>query len=366
MPRKPQHLCYVLCYKQPNYTRTRSLLRGLEEAGIEVIPVINRRRGLLRYLEIPLRLAKVSLKERPSAYVVGFRGHEVFWLLYPWMRGRPIIFDEFINLHDWLVNEHQKFPEKHWMIRLVDTYMRWVMRKSALVLTDTEAHRRLCAEVYGVPLAKIAAVPVGADEAVFYPRQQVNKSRAFEVFFYGNMLPLHGIGTILEAIGLVRDTKKDIHFTLVGGAGDERMIQTIQDFIDTNNLQTAVTHLPWVELPKLPDLIARADVCLGGPFGGTGQARRVVTGKTYQFIAMGKPTIIGRTDQAGAFVDRKNCLIVPQKDAAALKDAIIWASRHPKQLPGIGRNAEVLYRGQFSPQALGRLLGTLFGRYLSF
>lgn len=348
---------YVLCYRDPNYTRTGSLLRGLDKAGVEVVKAVNRNRGVLRYLETPFRLAKARLKWRPDVYIVGFRGHEAFWLLYPLMMGRPIIFDEFINTHDWLVNEHKKFREGHWLVKIADSYMRWVMSRSVLILTDTEAHRQLCAKTYQQSAEKIVALPVGADEAVFYPREQRGRpKRRFEVFFYGTMLPLHGLDVILQAIALLASQGRGVHFTLVGGAGDNQMLKTIHDFISANNLEQTVTHYPWKAYRELPSLIAAADLCLGGPFGGTGQAQRVVTGKTYQFMAMGRPTVVGENEASTGLVDKKNCLVVRQKDAKALAETISWASSHQKLLVDIGRHGREYYESHFSSDALAMRL----------
>jgi len=109
-----------------------------------------------------------------------------------------------------------------------------------------------------------------------------------------------------------------------------------------------VIHHSWVNLEELPRWIARADVCLGGPFGNTGQARRVVTGKTYQFLAMAKPTVVGKIDEDNGFRDKENCLLVPQGDGQALAEAIAWALANRERLKDMGKKARNLYLERFS------------------
>jgi glycosyltransferase involved in cell wall biosynthesis len=357
---KSLRVCYVLCYKDPNYIRSQTLLAALEKiSGLELLIVKNSRRGLLRYLEVPLKLLAARLRHRPDVFIVGFRGHEVFWLLYPAMIGKRIIFDEFINLHDWLVSEHKKLREGSTLTRLIDGYMKWVFRRSNIVITDTDAHAQLTVATYGLSRKKIAVVPVGADEEIFYPRPAAGADK-FEVLFYGSMLPLHGIDMILDAAALLasKDKYKDLHFTLVGGRDNPQMLRMVKAFIESNKLKN-VRHLPWVSYGELPRLIAAADLGLAGPFGGTGQARRVITGKTFQFLAMGKPALIGKTAAAGEFEDKVNSLLVNQADSWALAEAIGWAYDNRGKLEAIGQAGRRLYEDKFSIRVIGDKLNTL-------
>ncbi|MEI7761537.1 MAG: glycosyltransferase [Thermoleophilia bacterium] len=277
------------------------------------------------------------------------------------MAGKKIVFDEFINLHDWLVNEHRRLRADSLVARLIDRYMKWVHSRSDLILSDTEAHARLSAKTYETCRSKFVAVPVGTDERTFYPRERARRSDRFEVFFFGNMLPLHGMSVILESIESLAETRRihGIHFSLVGGRGNPQAIRRISDFIETNRLGSSVTHLDWVPYQDLPDHIASADLCLGGPFGNTGQARRVVTGKTYQFLAMGKSTIIGAVEDLTGFEDKHNCLIVEQGAPELLADAIEWAFEHRDRLEGIGSHGLALFESHFSQHAQQQTLRRL-------
>jgi len=331
-------------------------------SNVKLTVIKNDHKGCVRYLETSLKLAIHRLRNVEHVYIIGFRGHETFWLLYPLIKHSKIIFDEFINIHDWLVNEHQKLSDESFLIRLIDRYMNWIMNKSDLVLTDTEAHRMLTIEQLGVDENKIFAIPVGADESLFFPRPKQWHSNSFEIMFYGNMLPLHGTGHILEAIKLIAD--QNIHLTLIGGRGNSKMTQLITNFINDNRLESTITHIPWVKYSELPHYIAKSDLCLGGPFGGTGQGRRVITGKTYQFISMGKPTVIGKIDKLTLFKDTENSFIVGQGSALEINKGILRAL-HSKSLKQVGTNARLLYEENYSSKAISIKLNDLLSNLVS-
>lgn len=356
-------ICYIVCYKDTNYVRTASILAGLEAlTNVEVEVIRNTKKSFMRFPEVFLKVFKSRLRVRPDTYIVGFRGHEIFWAIYPFMFGREIVFDEFISTYDWFTHEHSKVREGSLAAKLILSYMRKIAKYSDYVISDTNLHARRIAALYGGDEKKYKSIYVGTDESLFFERKRKKENKKFTVFFYGNMLPLHGTEIILESIKIVAKQldSKLVKFQLIGGRSNKAMLETVGNYLHKNNLRPYVNHVEWVEYEELPLYISDADLCLGGPFGGTGQSGRVITGKTYQFLAMGKPTVIGRIDEDDGFRDKKNCLLVNQADSLGLANAILWANNNKKSLDAIGGHATILYKSRFSSNAIGAQLAELF------
>lgn len=360
--KKKIKVCYVLCYKDPNYTRSNSLINALKKIdNVELTVIKNKNKGFLRYFEVPPKLLATRLRVKPDVFVVGFRAHEIFWAFYPSMVGKKIVFDEFVDHHEWIVDEHQKFGSLgKVLVSILDVYMRVVMRLSDYVLTDTEAHAKLCAKNYKVSSEKVKDIPVGADEDLYYPRK-VSPDKGFNVLFYGSMLPLHGTDYILEALEILKKRRSlgDLRLTFVGGKGEKKFVNNLEEFKKRTNLSGHISYIPWVEYSELPKLISNYQLCLGGPFGNTNQARKVVTGKTYQLLAMGAPTVVGKIDKMTGFKDKNNCLVVKQGSGKALADALEWALKNKKQLRSMGDSGRKLYEKEFSSVAISKKLQTL-------
>ena len=173
------------------------------------------------------------------------------------------------------------------------------------------------------------------------------------ILFYGSFLPLHGIDIILDAASLMR--KLPIRFDFVGG--NEKQARKLKAKCAELSI-IRFTHKRWVSFDELINLtIPEADLCLGGPFGNTDQAQRVITGKTSQCLALGKPTIIGEIDEKHGFVDKQNCLLVPQGNPEALAEAIRWAHNHREKLALIGDLARAVYAERLSIKVIGNILG---------
>ena len=362
-PTDTLHVCYLLCYGTPDYTRTASLLNALELVpGIRLDRLVNKRRGVLRYVEMLWRILLYRIRCRPDVWVLGFRGQESFMLFYPFMRGSRIIFDEFVILQNW-ANEgdrkHSVFLTP--LMPVLRRYMRWIINRCDVVLEDSVAHQQAARAIYQVVPEKFVAIPVGADETVFEPvPMHTHTDSPMEVFFYGTMLPLHGLETILQAVKLVLEQqRKRVHFTIVGGSNNKHSLARIESFLSEHKLLSDVTHLPWVPYLELPAYIAKSDVCLGGPFGDTAQAASVITGKTYQFLAMGKPTIVSMLDETDFFQDRVNLLVCQRGEASALAQAILWCLHNRELLPEIGKQGRELFEERFSAPRLAQLLTPL-------
>lgn len=338
----------ITCYK--DYVRTHTIEAALRsQPDVEVVTIKNKRSGLLRYPEVLWATLRVRATQKPDAYLVNFRGYELLPFVLLIAGRKPVLFDEFINLTEWVVDEHKKIRKNGLAARLLNTVYGWLLRRCRVILMDTPAHAAYAAERSAVPLERYVSLPVGADNALFYPRKS-KPSGQFTVLYYGSMLPVHGVNTVLEAAKLLQDTP-EISFYFIGGKQG-----IVDQIVAAASAGLAVRHTQWVPYDELPNLVATAGVNLGGPFGNTPQSQHVVTGKTYQHLAVGAPTIIGKNASTADFTDKKHALVVPQANARALADAIHWAYAHPRQLAAIGAAGRKLYEQKFDEPAIAAQL----------
>jgi glycosyltransferase involved in cell wall biosynthesis len=351
-------VCYILSYYAPDYVRTRTLVKALQRIeNLKLYQARNSSKGLLRYFETLWKLALIRVLYDPQYYILGFRGHELYWAVRLITLGRVLIFDHMMSPYDSLTNERSAIRLGGPIARFIYFYEKWILLSSDLVLTDTDVHKRYFQELFCIIPSKIAAVPVGTDENLFHPPDSLPPrvdNVPFEVLYYGSFLPLHGMDIILKAASRLRD--RNFHFTLIGGKRlDLSNFHRLIEQLDLNN----VTHLDWVEFEDLPQRIAHAHLGLGGPFGNTGQSHRVITGKTFQFLAMAKPVVVGEIDQDCGFVDKVNCLLIPQGDEIALAEAVSWAFHQKVELEKIGQQGYELYQSLYSNRQLSKKLARI-------
>lgn len=357
---KPVSVCYILSYYSPNYVRTSTLLAALSRCkNIQLFQATNTTKGITRYIDTLFKLIKIKIRHNPDWYILGFRGYELYPIIRLITFGKKLIFDHMMSPYDSLINEKKKFRQGGPLDFLIFHYEKWLLHSADIVLTDTQSHQMFIADIFAVPKDKIHAIPVGANEDLFYPKQKSNPistvRNTFNVLFYGSFLPLHGIDVILHAASILKS--EPVSFTLIGG--NRTNLNSFHDKVRELNLQN-IQHLNWVNLEELPIYMHDADLILGGPFGNTGQARRVITGKTFQALASGKPVIIGETDNDSYFQDKTNSLIVPQGTPDSLADAIRWAYTHSDLLPAIGEKGRQLYLENFSIDCFKKHISALF------
>lgn len=357
--RRKLRVCFVLAYRAPDYVRGKSLCSALAQCPrVELTYATNRSTGLRRYLEMLVRLVRQHRSAPADVYILGFRGHEVGWLVRHITKGTPLILDAMMSPYAALKEERKLGWPGRWLAPIWYRYERHLLHSCDAVLTDTHSHAEFYCETFGLPRAKVVALPVGAvDPGLDLPHRKGagTAQDMFSVLFYGSFLPLHGIGVILDAAARLRDLP--IEFRFIGGTPiqgahlvDECRKRGIENY----------THRAWVPFARLLEHeIPAADLCLGGPFGATPQARRVVTGKTSQCLAMGKATVIGEIGDDHGFIDRVNCLLVKQGDAVALADAIRWGYSHRGMLAEIGEHGRELYEQRLSVSSIAARLEPL-------
>jgi glycosyltransferase involved in cell wall biosynthesis len=167
---------------------------------------------------------------------------------------------------------------------------------------------------------------------------------------------LHGTEYIVRAADKLRN-ETDIEFILVGKGPDHKRVRNLADDLGVTNIR----FIDWLPYEQLPLEIAQSDVCLGGHFSEIDKAKRVIAGKTFQFMAMKKPVVVG--DCAGnreLFMDRRNSLFVRMADATSLAKSILELKYNSALREQI---AEEGYK-TFLERCTTEVIGEEIGRYL--
>ena len=346
-------LGFVLSYRAPKYIRMLTLRDALSSLpGVRLHDSVNEARGYVRYWQTLKKIIRLKAKVNPAAWVVNFRGHEIYWLLRL-IAGRraKLVFDELVSPYDAFVNERRTFPASSVISKMVYLVERSILANADLVLTDSIHQAEYYARLFRVPAAKMRVVPGSVDEAVFTPQAPPRKydyAEPFVIFTYGTFIPLQGMELLLEAAELVKDLPA--RFLIAGGKGKklDRFLE-----IERERDLTNISHVEWINFAELPSYMRGASLCLGGPFGGTNQAMRVITGKALQFLACACPTVVGLSAETRAlFTDREDCLLVEQGSPAAIAEAIRWAYAHPQALADIGARGRRVYEQRYSMAVL--------------
>ena len=325
---------------------------------------------ILRAIELRLAHLRLIFKyvftvDKYDVMVVGYIGQldmPLAWLLTRLPR-RPLVFSPLISLYDTLVNDRRSFAEGtiiSWFLRWLD---RWTCARADLVLLDTDAHIDYFVDSFNLPLRRFARVFVGAVEpdATRSPaNRKPQEGTEFRVVFIGKFTPLHGLPFILEAAQRLRD-EQDIVFHFIGSG---QLIDEMRE--NARRLALDNVQIPgWVPYELVPSCLDRADICLG-IFGTTAKAARVIPGKVYEALSMGKAVITADSPAIRELLtDGENAVLCRRGDPDALASAIRRLYEDRDLLEKIAEGGYRVFRERASVEQVGRSASAVLEKLLT-
>jgi glycosyltransferase involved in cell wall biosynthesis len=328
---RPLRLLWLGTYER-DYTRTRVLMAGLRELGVDVVECHRPLWELTRHKagsflsakglpkiagQVLSAWASIAFTQRRfggvDAVVAGYPHQPDALPAAVFARGRrvPLVADAMISMSDTLAGDRARVGALTGRaLAALDTA---TLRVADVVIVDTDAHAGYYAERFGVAPGRMGVARLGAETEVFKPAPPpAGTPRAL---FYGKLAPLHGLDTLLEA-ARVPGTPP---VRLIGGG-------QLDEWLDTELARerpAGFEHVPWIEHERLGEELAQAGICLG-VFGRSEKAARVVPNKVYHAMCVGRPVITADTPAAREVLEHeRNALLVPAGDAQALAAAMI-------------------------------------------
>jgi glycosyltransferase involved in cell wall biosynthesis len=309
--------------------------------------------GLTAALRIGLAETRLLLggrRERFDAVIVGYPGHFDVPAARRIARGRPVVFNPLVSLHETLVEDRGRFSPGSPAAGVLRQVDRLALRRADLVVADTAQNARHLAELAELPAERLAVCFVGAEERLFQPGWQ--PPQEFHALFVGKLIPLHGIETILAAARLA----PEIPFRIVGSGQLDGLLSAHPPNVD---------WVEWVEYDRLPEHLQRAG-CALGVFGTSAKTGRVIPNKAFQALACGTPLVTADTPAARELLDDESALLVPAGDPDALVAAVRRLAGDAALARRIGDGGLAAYRAHASEAVLGdrwrNLVERLVGR----
>ena len=332
-----------------DYPRNAQVISSLRRAGVAVVerhePVweSEHKFGLGPRAAVALLTAQRRLLKKPKTdfdvMIVGYPGHFDLGRARRAAGAKPVVFNPMLSLYDSIVHDRGRWSDGSPQARVLRAVDRRSMRAADLVIADTDVHADYFAKLAGIPRNRIEVCFLGAEEPLFSPGWKPNE--IFGCLFYGKLIPLHGLDTILAAARLA----PEIPFRIAGAGQLEALLE--------RDLPPNVDWIRWVAHEQIPHEIRSAG-CSLGIFGTTDKAARVIPNKAFEALACGAPLVTADTVASRELlVDGESAVLVPPGDAAALASAIRRLAADIGLCERIAEGGLRVYRERASEDVLG-------------
>jgi glycosyltransferase involved in cell wall biosynthesis len=287
---KPQVALYLGIHDL-TYPRNASIRRGLVDDGWVVVPVTTAEGSNVRkFVRLLLRGARV----RPHPSVVILSEFSVQFAVVAWLvalRFRcPLVVDFFVGMHETRIEDHRSSSRHSLRALLLAALDRTAVSLATFAITDTQPRADRFTRLYR---ARPPLMAVAVEAPAWAEPGEPPDSESVELLYYGNYIPLHGIDTVVGALGLVEDPVR-CHATFIGG--DDRQRSELAAKLRRSAPSLDVTFVTSVREEELGAWIARSDLVFG-VFGTSVKASEVVANKVWQALVGGRK-VVTRTSAA--------------------------------------------------------------------
>lgn len=255
-------------------------------------------------------------------------------------RGVQFIADQHELYSSWIVKTAHYNTLTGKLVRMMSNwnkYERNCLLEADLVCTVEEPLRSIYIEKHGIESGKVIVIPNTPLRTIYQVEAKQEPSEYFKLFYCGGMDILRGLDTVICALPLLRQQIPEIRLVLVGRKSKHFDPQQLADSMGVGDL---IEFRDWVDYRLLPHEIDRGDICFFTPPADREEIHNTIATKIYQYMARGKPVIVGSARYMKEFVEHHEIgLAVDEKQAEAFSDAVLRMYRDPELYKRFSHNA---------------------------
>lgn len=187
------------------------------------------------------------------------------------------------------------------------------------------------------------------------------KNSSLKILALGRFDVTKGFDVLLQACAILKERGVKFSLTLAGGGGKIMGLGNLETKLrslrKTLNLEKEVTMPGLVNHDELPELLAASDVFVAPCVIDESGKRDGIPNTVIEAMAAAMPLVATDINALPEVaIQGKTGLTVPQKDAVALADALIWLRNHPDEAVIMGKNGAVLAANLFDTRKNAQLL----------
>lgn len=243
-----------------------------------------------------------------------------------------------------------------------------IVKKADRIIAECPQDKDDLIQHYNAAPERIATIPCGFDPAEFYPidkqlaRMLLNLDANEHIILQlGRMVPRKGIDTVIQALGVLKNTISTLRLVVVGGAQDDPEkdndpeLLRLKCMTKSLGIEARVTFAGRKNRDRLKYYYAAADAFITTPwyepFGIT----------PLEAMACGTP-VIGANVGGVKFsvLDGKTGLLVPPKDPAALAEKIELLLANPRLCNSMGKQAIARVNALFTWAGVARKMSSVY------
>lgn len=276
---------------------------------------------------------------------------------YKKRHGTLFIADQHELYSSWIVqNAHYQTFTGKVVSRLSNwiAYERKCLTAADLVCTVEEPLRAIYLEKYGLDPGKVMVIPNTPLRSIYQVTSREKGHKHFTLFYCGGMDILRGLDTVISSLPLLREEIPEIRLVLVGRINKHFNPVTYAESLGVDDL---LELRDWVDYRELPHEIDRSDVCFFTPPTDREEIHNTIATKIYQYMARGKPVIVGSARYMKAFVEEHEIgLAIDEKSSKAFAGAIRQMHQNPDLYRRYSENASTLIQQFYWEETVSKLL----------
>lgn len=330
-----------LCAGRPDYPSNAISIRVLQKNFATKTLVSRLKSYYARTFSVALRLP--FYMRAADVFYVGWMGQQFVPLIRLFSR-KPIIFDSAPSLYDSFLDRGYA-REGSIKAKILYWFDAYAYRQSHAVIIGDSATIQYFSDLFGIPREKFRMFPICANNEIFFPRSAAAKGKKdsgdFMVEFVGEMAPQHGVQYVMQAAKYLEGS--GIVFRIAGTGQSLKDACEVYERERPSNVTFLQNHIP---LDQLLQWKSEADVCLG-LFGDTPKARRSLSNKLFEALAMEKVFLTAGPPEAfgvaNHFTDGKELFWASLANPRALADKILWLRNNKDTCARVAREGRNAY-----------------------